>query len=162
MHPVRLRRLESDFRAAQAFIAAAEGRVTMLSSTGSPPESYVFLFQCRSLLQLTPSGPVFGWQHHVRFQCSAAYPAQPPFVTMLSPLVHPHVWPNRVFCMGTWNPSQKLDSQLQRVGAILTYDPAAINLRSVADDAAATWVRSQQHALPLDRSFPSAVSVFHW
>jgi ubiquitin-protein ligase len=79
---------------------------------------------------------------------------------MLSPLVHPHVWPNRVFCLGTWRPSEKLDSLLHRVASILTYDPAAINWRSVADDAAAAWARNNQKMLPLDRSFPAAVSSY--
>ncbi len=160
MHPVRLRRLRSDLLAARAFVEASEGRASILSITGDPPDSpdsYVFVFHCRSLAALTPAGPVFAEQHHVRFQCSAAYPATPPFVTMLSPLSHPHVWPNRVFCLGTWKPSEKLDSLLQRIASILTFDPSAINLRSVADDAAATWTRTHQHLLPLDRPFPSAV-----
>jgi hypothetical protein len=157
MHPVRLRRLQTDLIAARAFVAASEGRVSILSTTGDPPDTYVLAFHCRSLVDITPSGPVFAQRHHVRFQCSAAYPAHPPFVTMLSPLLHPHIWPNRVFCLGTWKPSEKLDSLLHRVGSILCFDPAAINWRSVADDSAAPWARANQHLLPLDRPFPTAV-----
>lgn len=158
MHTVRLRRLQSDLLAARAFVAASKGRASIVSAAGDAPESYVFVFRCRSLVGLEPHGPVFGSVHHVRFQCSAAYPAQPPFVTMLSPLLHPHVWPNRVFCLGSWKPTHKLDSLLARVAEILTYDPAAINPRSVADDTAATWARNNTALLPLDRPYPTAVS----
>lgn len=157
MHPVRRRRLQTDLLSAHAFIAASTGRVALLSSIGDPPESYVFEFRCRSLTALAPSGPVFADRHQVHLQYSAAYPAQPPFITMLSPLLHPHIWPNRVFCLGTWRPAEKLDHLLQRVAAILTYDPAAINWRSIADDSAVAWARAHAHLLPLDRPFPASV-----
>jgi ubiquitin-protein ligase len=158
VHPVRRRRLFSDLAAVQALIASSENLISLQSATGNPPESYVFIFRCRSLSALTSSGPVFTDQHHVRIHCSAAYPAQPPFASMLTPVVHPHIWPNRLLCLGTWKPHEKLDSLLQRIGAILAYDPAAINWRSVADDDAATWARNHQHLFPLDSYFSSIVA----
>ena len=159
MHPVRRRRLLSDLAAAQRVASASEGRIILQSAAGDPPESYVFLFRCRSLSALTPQGPVFTDQHFVRLQCSAAYPAQPPFATMLSPVIHPHIWPNSLLCLGTWKPHEKFDSLLQRIGSILCYDPSAINWRSVADDAAAAWARTQQHLFPLDHPFPSVATT---
>jgi hypothetical protein len=49
MHPVRHRRLLSDLAAVQRFAAASEGRIVLQSAIGDPPESYVFIFRCRSL-----------------------------------------------------------------------------------------------------------------
>jgi hypothetical protein len=154
MHPVRHRRLLSDHAAAKAYIAASDGRIRMESATGNPPDTWILLFCCRSLSALTAERPTFTDRHYVKVQCSAAYPAHAPFVTMLSPLVHPHVWDTGVLCQGTWNPSEKLDNLLQRIGSILTFDPAAINLRSVANNEAAEWIRPRMSLLPFAKSFP--------
>lgn len=159
MHPVRRRRLLSDLAAVQRLAAASEGRIVLQSASGDPPDSYVLVFHCRSLSALSPRGPVFTDQHHVKLHCLAAYPAQPPFATMLTPVVHPHIWPNRVLCLGSWKPHEKLDSLVQRIGSILCYDPVAINWRSVADDEAAAWARTHQNLFPLDHPFPSVATL---
>lgn len=158
MSKVRDRRLGSDFAAAQAMAMDSHGRLRIEVVRGDPPESYVFVFRCRSLVDLTKRGPVYADSHRVRIQLTAEYPATPPFASMLSPLVHPHVWPNRTICLGVWNPTEKLDSVLGRIGSILTYDPAGLNWRSVVNDVAASWAQQHLGLLPLDRLFaPSAV-----
>lgn len=154
---VRERRLESDFTAAQAVVLASRQRIIIEESFGSPPDSYHFLFRCRSVSKLISDVASYREEHRVSIQFSSGYPAQPPFATMLTPVVHPHIWPNGTLCLGSWNPGEKLDSLLQRIGSILIYDPAALNWRSVADDAVAIWAKRNMDLFPLDQPFFSAV-----
>jgi ubiquitin-protein ligase len=156
---VRERRLQSDFIAAQAVVLASRQRIIIEESFGSPPESYHFLFRCRCVSKLTSDAVLYGEEHRVSIKFSSGYPAQPPFATMLTSAVHPHIWPNGTLCLGSWKPGEKLDSLLQRIGAILTYDPAALNWRSVADDAAAIWAKQNLDLFPLDQPFFSAVPL---
>ena len=154
---VRDRRLESDFMAAQAVVLASRQRIMIEESFGSPPESYHFLFRCRSVSKIVSDVAFYREEHRVAIQFPSGYPAQPPFAAMLTPVIHPHIWPNGTLCLGSWKPGEKLDSLLQRIGAILTYDPIALNWRSVADDAAAIWAKQNLDLFPLDRPFFSAV-----
>jgi ubiquitin-protein ligase len=156
-NPVRERRLESDFIAAQAVVLASRQRIIIEESFGSPPASYHFLFRCRCVSKLTPDGPIYREEHRVNIQFSSGYPAQPPFAAMLTPAIHPHIWPNGTLCLGSWKPGEKLDSLLQRIGSILTYDPSALNWRSVADDSAAIWAKQNLDLFPLDQPFFSAI-----
>ena len=158
MNTVRERRLRSDFDAAQAMVTESCGRLDMELHRGAPPESYVFIYNCRGLAEIIATGPVYSHTHRVRIQLPASYPAAPPIAAMLSPLFHPHVWPNRALCLGSWNPGEKLDSILGRIGAILTYDPDGLNWRSVANDAAASWARRHVHLFPLDKPYAHSAS----
>lgn len=153
MNPVRERRLRSDYEAVQAFIAASGGRVSLETHTGQPPESYHFVFRCRSVIGIENGEAVFGSQHRVRVYLPAQYPVAPPVASLRSPLLHPHIWPNGTVCLGTWNPAEKLDSILSRIGAILVFDPAGMNWRSVANEDAVPWTREHTKELPLDALF---------
>lgn len=159
MHPVRRRRLVSDFYAAQTLCLAMGRRIVLENVTGDPPEGYIFAFQCRSLSTLGREGATYTQQQRVRLYLPAAYPAQAPLATILTPVLHPHIYPDRTFCLGSWRPQEKLDSLLLRIGSTLCFDPAAINPRSVADDDAAAWVRRNKELLPLDPDFLSLLTA---
>jgi ubiquitin-protein ligase len=157
MNAVRERRLHSDYTAAQAAVLASRRRIVIQEAFGDPPEKYQFLFCGQGIASLGPSGPVYREEHTVSVHFPNLYPAQAPIATMLTPVFHPHVWPNGTICIGAWKPTEKLDTLLQRIGDILIYAPAALNWRSVADDAAATWARQNLDLFPLDQPFFSAI-----
>jgi ubiquitin-protein ligase len=157
VNAVKERRLLSDYNAAQAAVMTSRMRIVIEEALGQPPESYHFLFRCNSIAALHADEPVYRQEHRVSIKFPALYPAQAPIATILTPILHPHVWPNGTVCLGGWNPVEKLDSLLQRIGSILTYNPAALNWRSVANDMAATWAKQNQDLFPLDQPFFSAV-----
>jgi ubiquitin-protein ligase len=157
MSPVRERRLRSDYEAVQAFIAASDGRVVLEAQTGPLAETYHLVFRCRSVLSIDDDKAMFGSQHRVRIYLPAQYPMAAPVAALRTPLFHPHVWPNGTVCLGTWNPAEKLDSVLARIGSILVFDPAGLNWRSVANEAAVPWARDHAKELPLDALFAAPV-----
>jgi ubiquitin-protein ligase len=156
VNPVRERRLQSDYAAARAVCMASRQRIVIEECLGDPPEVYHLLYHCLGVARLDPNtnSPVFAEQHRVFVQFPAQYPAQPPLLRILSPVVHPHVWSNGTVCLGAWRPTEKLDSLLQRIGDILTY---ALNWRSVANDEAAAWARQNLDLFPLDSPLFTAI-----
>jgi ubiquitin-protein ligase len=157
VNPVRERRLRSDYTAARAVCMASRQRIVLEECIGDPPEAYHFLYHCLGLVRIDADTPIYAEQHRVFVQYPAQYPAQPPVLRVLSPIVHPHVWHNGTVCLGAWRPTEKLDSLLQRVGDILTYAPAALNWRSVANDEAAVWARQNLDLFPLDQPLFTAI-----
>jgi ubiquitin-protein ligase len=159
VNAVRERRLHSDYAAAQAAVMTSRMRIVIEEAFGQPPEAYHFLFHCTSVAAVDSDRPVYRQEHRVSVKFPALYPAQAPIATILTPIVHPHIWPNGTVCLGSWRPVEKLDSLLQRIGSILTYNLAALNWRSVANDAAAMWAKQNQDLFPLDQPFFSAIPV---
>lgn len=159
MNPVRERRLLSDLAAAEAACRASRQRIVLDEAVGDPPAAFHFRFRCVGVVGLEGDRAVYGEEHRVYVRFPPLYPAEPPTVQMLTPVVHPHVWPNGTMCLGTWRVTEKLDSLLQRIGDMLTYAPAALNWRSVADDRAAAWARQHQELFPLDQPLFTAVPV---
>jgi ubiquitin-protein ligase len=157
VNPVRERRLRSDYTAARAVCMASRQRIVLEECLGDPPEAYHFVYHCLGVARMEGNTPVYAEQHRVFVQFPAQYPAQAPLLRILSPAVHPHVWANGVVCLGAWRPTEKLDSLLQRVGDILTYAPAALNWRSVANDEAAAWARQNLDLFPLDQPLFTAI-----
>src|SRR5579875_346328 len=157
MNPVRERRLYTDLTAAEAACLASRRRIVLDEAIGDPPDRYHFRFRCVGITRLEGDQPVYAEEHRVYIQFPPLYPAQPPLVRLLTPVIHPHIWPNGVVCLGGWRPTEKLDSLLQRVGDLLTYAPAALNWRSVADDCAAAWARRHQDLFPIDQPLFAAI-----
>ena len=151
MHPARRLRLESDYLAAQSFVSESANLVALDQAQGDPPERYHFIFFLRSLAALPASGPVFSKRHFVEVHLPAAYPAQAPVVTALTPLIHPHVYANGTLCLGGWHRSQPLNGLLSRIVRVLTYEPQAINWQSVANPQAALWAQGNRELFPLER-----------
>jgi len=157
VNPVRERRLHSDLAAARAVCMASRQRIVLEDCVGDPPEAYHFLYHCLGVARVVGDKVDYAEQHRVFVQFPVLYPAQPPALRILTPVVHPHVWANGTVCLGTWRPTVKLDSLLQRVGDILTYAPTALNWRSVANDEAAAWARRNVDLFPLDQPLFTAI-----
>jgi ubiquitin-protein ligase len=156
MNSVRQRRLLSDYDGVMALVRASDERLVVKSTTGTPPDTYRLLFHCRSVVKFDDDAAIFGRDHYVRIYLPAAYPAVAPVATMLSQVLHPHIWPNRVVCLGPWSPQEKLSSVLLRIASILIYEPGSLNWRSVADESVVPWALRNQELLPLDMPWTSA------
>jgi hypothetical protein len=90
------------------------------------------------------------------------HPFEPPVTTLLTPIVHPHVFSSGVICIGThWQPSEGLDLFVNRVVRLLAFDPSQINPGSVANAAAMAWYRDTRRRHP-DRfpTDPAALAAF--
>src|SRR5438132_10648493 len=96
-------RLQADYEHVVALANNSGGALGIESMRGNPPDEYVLRYQCRSVERLQDGKPVYRDQHRVRVKLPAKYPSPsaPPVVEMLTPIYHPHVYPNRTVCMGS-------------------------------------------------------------
>lgn len=156
---VRSRRLGSDFDAVMKITEQSNGRLVVESTAGTPPDTYRLLFNCKSVVAEKDGEATFATTHHVRVYLPAAYPAIAPVATVLTPVLHPHIWPNRTVCLGPWNPAEKLDSVVRRIASMLVYDPTSFNWRSVADESIVPWAQRNLAHFPLDEPLWSAKSA---
>lgn len=97
----------------------------------------------------------------IEIELGLRYPFQPPKVTVLTPVFHPHVFPSGIVCIGTrWSPSEGMDLFVRRIARLLAYDVLLINPNSIANLGAFHWYESQRlrhpEAFPTD---PAAVAL---
>lgn len=156
MSTLRERRLLHDQRSLQRLVQEMRGRMEIEKVDGDPASLYILAFRCRSIASMRNGQPDYARQQRVRIQFPAQYPAEPPQAVMLSPIFHPHVWPNRTICLGKWSPAEKLDSLVLRIASILVFDPTQFNWKSVANHEAAVWAQHNPKLFPLDDLFVPA------
>jgi hypothetical protein len=165
---VRTRRLRHDHEALLRLCEQTRQRIVLERVEGEPPGLYVLALHCRSVACLQDGQPLFTTRPRVRIQLPALYPAEPPQAAVLSPIFHPHIWPNRMVCLGKWSPAEKLDSLVLRIASILIFDPAQFNWKSVANHEAAAWAQHHPQLFPLDDLFqpappqPSTGRLLQW
>ncbi len=153
MSTLRERRLLHDQMSLQRLVRETQGRIEIEKVEGDPAGLYILAFHCRSIATVLRGEPTYTRLPRVRIQFPAQYPAEPPQAIMLSPIFHPHVWPNRTLCLGKWSPAEKLDSLVLRIASILVFDPAQFNWKSVANHEAAVWAQHHLKLFPLDDLF---------
>ncbi len=155
MSTVRERRLRHDHDALLRLCEQTHQRIAVERAEGNPPSVYVLALHGRSVACLQDGQPLYTTRPRVRIQFPAQYPAEPPQASVLSPIFHPHIWPNRMVCLGKWSPAEKLDSLVLRIASILIFDPAQFNWKSVANHEAAAWAQHHLQLFPLDDLFQS-------
>jgi len=146
-------RLQADYVAVQALAKASGGTLLVESANGSPPADYVIAFKCRGIEAVNEAGrPIYRTVHKLRVKLPAKYPAPfaPPQVEVLTPLFHPHVYPNRTVCLGVWQTSEFLDELVLRLGAMLQFDKRCLNIKDPANEAAVEWAQKNLILLPTD------------
>jgi ubiquitin-protein ligase len=162
MSKARELRLLADYEHLRALTEGSGGTITIESVQGRPPDQYVLVYRCRSIERLNGEKPVFRDLHRVRIKLPANYPAPsaPPVVDMLTPIYHPHVYPNRSVCMGSWETTEYLEDFALRMGALLQYDRRYLNVKDPANEEAMYWVSRNLVLLPTDdRTFVSAAKT---
>ena len=150
---VILRRRQADLERLRKLAAANPGRIEIVAVEGEPPSTIRFRLNCQSVVELPAAGqPVLGNRHLLRVQFGQRYPLEPPLVYVESPIANPHVFPTtRRICIGAaWTPSETLDLFVQRVWAILAWDPQIIDPNSPANLTALKWSEDHRHRLPIE------------
>lgn len=149
----RLRRLHSDFELVNRLFAA-NARIRLLRTEGTPPDRYVFAVQVAGL---APEGEVAGrpvGEHQVEIYLPADYPRRPPFCRMLTPVFHPNIDPQKI-CIGDhWSAGQSLPQMVVRIAEMLCFQ--SYNLKSPLNAAAAAWAEKNLELLPLEKGDLSA------
>lgn len=145
-------RLQSDYQHLKALADGSGGTLVIETATGRPPDQYVLLFKCRSIERLADGKPVYRTLHRMKIRLPAKYPAPsaPPQAQMLTPIFHPHVYPNGEICMGSWETSEYLDMFVLRMGASLQFDRRYLNVRDPANEQATYWANRNLILLPTD------------
>jgi hypothetical protein len=145
-------RLQSDYAGVLALVHASRGTLRIDEVKGRPPDAYTLTYRCRGIESLKAGKPVYRATHSVRIQLPARYPAPsaPPIVKMLTPIFHPHVYPNLEVCMGSWQTSEYLEDFVLRLGALIQYDRIYMNVRDPANEEAVDWARKNLILLPTD------------
>lgn len=151
MASVRDRRLTADFESVTRLLAGSGSAIELASTSGRPPVQYVLTYRCPGILRLVDGQKTEITQSHsVQIDLPAAYPAQAPTVRFLTPIFHPHVWPQtNLVCIGRWTISEQLDQLLLRIGALIQYDPQYFDFKSPANRAAAEWAARSMRLFPL-------------
>jgi ubiquitin-protein ligase len=150
---VRQRRLESDHARVTALARDSGGTVIVESTRGAPPVEYRLTLVCRGLERLEGGRAYARARHTVLICLPDGYPSPsaPPQVRFVTPVFNPHVYSNNVVCLGGWLVNEHLDQLVLRLGALIQYDPQALNLGSAANSVAAQWAHRHTASLPLGR-----------
>lgn len=145
-------RLQADYEHVRALADRSGGSLVIESVRGEPPDQYVLAYHCRGIERLQNGKPIYRNLHRVQIRLPAKYPAPsaPPHVRMLTPIFHPHVYPNLEVCMGHWRTTEFLEEFVLRLGALIQYDRRYLDVRDPANEAAVDWARKNLLLLPTD------------
>jgi len=148
---VRDRRLDSDWAKLRQLADCSGSTVRILSTSGKPPHSYTITLRCTGVERVTGNKPILRHEHTIEIQLPAAYPspAGRPIVTFLTPIFHPHVFPNLKVCLGSTLVGEYLDSLVLRIGALIQCDPKYFDFNSPANREAAQWAQRNLELFPL-------------
>lgn len=142
------KRLESDRERLRRLVARAPDLVSVDRELGTPPRHYQLTLRCRGLAAIAQP-PRFATEHRLQILLPDDYPLEEPSITIVTPLVHPHVWTNGDVCLGSWRPTEYLDLLVCRLFRIIQMDPAFINKKSPANISALRWAATNMQLLPL-------------
>lgn len=145
-------RLQSDYEHLRKLALNSGGTFEIETVRGRPPDQYILIYRCRSIESLKDGKPVFSDLHRVQIDLPSKYPAPfaAPHVKMLTPIWHPHVYKNRVVCMGSWITSEFLDDFALRLGSLLQFEKEFFDIRDPANEEAVDWARKNLLLFPTD------------
>jgi len=145
-------RLQSDYQHLRKLADESGGTLEIAEVRGRPVDHYLLIYRCRGIERLDNGRPVYRDLHRVSIRLPSKYPAPiaPPVVQLLTPLYHPHVYENRVVCMGSWQTSEFLDEFVLRLGALLQYEREYLAIRDPANDEAVEWAKRNRILFPTD------------
>ena len=149
---VIVRRRQADLERLHELAAANPGRIDILAVEGDPPSTIRFRLNCRSITGFSGGLPTYGNGHHLKLAFGERYPMEQPLVYLDSPIWNPHIFgTTKRICFGNaWTPSETLDVFVQRVWAILAWDPQIIDPNSPANLDALRWSETNRNMLPVE------------
>lgn len=142
---VRRARLEADYEEMRSI----RGDIISWQAIGIPPSEYLVTFNIRSFINPTQQRG----QHRLRIILSPNHPFEKPVVMMheMSPIFHPHIWPDGKVCIGNWDYREGLGSFVVKMARLFQYDPELIDPYSIANYNAADWFYANPTLFPTDR-----------
>lgn len=145
-------RLKADHEHLQQLARRSGGTIAVESARGRPPDDYVIVFRCRGIERLEGGKPVYRQLHRVHIRLPARYPAPsaPPAARMLTPLFHPHVYPDQTICIGFWQTTENLESFVLRLGDMLRLSRQYLNVKDPANQEAMDWLAKNLILTPTD------------
>ena len=144
------KRLETDYQKVIELVGRSNGALKLLRTTGTPPRTYEFEFNCPSLVMGRLGSPEVKYQHRVEVSLGTDYPFTKPGARMLTPIFNPHIFSTGTFCLGSqWRPTETLDTLIIWIGAILVMDPKVLDFNSPANGEANQWAQENLSRLPL-------------
>ena len=145
-------RLQTDYEQVRALAENSGGRLVIESTKGRPPDEYLLVYHCRTVEAVRDGTPIYRFVSRVRIKLPARYPvpSAPPIVEMRTPIFNPHVYPNRVVCMGSWKTTEYLEDVVLRVGAMLQFDRRYMRILDPANEQAMYWITKNLRLLPTD------------
>lgn len=150
LEDARTRRLKADLEKLRALEARSGGALAIESTSGTPPSSFIVRLRCRGIERVVGDKPVLRDEHRLEIKVAAAYPLAAPYVRLLTPIFHPHVFENNQVCLGSrWVVGEGLDNLVVRLGAILRGAPEYFDFNSPANGAAADWYEEHPDLFPL-------------
>lgn len=146
----RSRRLKVDLEKLQALAARSGGALVIVSTAGTPPSRFVLRLNCMGVEKAEADKPAVRQEHRLEIKVPAAYPLAAPYVRLLTPVFHPHVFENGQVCLGSrWVVGEGLDNLVVRLAAILRGDPDYFDFESAANGKAADWFENHLDLFPL-------------
>ena len=149
----RTARLQEDQALLQAL--AANNSILRVESQGEPADRYVLTFRGKGLARdVSQSGEVSVVElHQVELRLPYAYPASPPDIRWLTPLLHPNVSFSGFVNMNDmglpWTPDVGLDVIVERLWDIAR--SAYLNLDRATNYSAKNWYEDEcKFQLPVD------------
>ena len=145
-------RLQADYEQVRELAANSGGRLVIESTKGRPPDEYVLTYHCRSIEAVKDGKPVYCAFSRVRIKLPSRYPAPSaaPVAEVQTPTFNPHVYANRVVCMGSWQTTEYLEDLVLRLGAMLQFDRRYMDILDPANEQAMFWVTRNLLHLPTD------------
>ncbi|MCS7079651.1 MAG: hypothetical protein NZ585_06335 [Chloracidobacterium sp.] len=115
-----------------------------------PATDYVVTLRVRSYISPTMTRD----EHQIRILLSPNHPFEKPTVMMhgMTPIFHPHVWPDGKICIGQWDFREGLASFVVKLARLFQFDPQLIDPHSIANYKAADWFYANPNLFPCDQS----------
>lgn len=143
---VRRARLAADYEEMRTI----RGSVIHWQNFDVPPTDYVITFHLRSYVSPTTTRD----EHRIRIILSPNHPFEKPTVMMhgMTPIFHPHVWPDGKVCIGHWDYREGLASFVIKLARLFQFDPQLIDPYSIANYKAADWFYANPTLFPCDQA----------
>lgn len=115
-----LERLLEDFKSH----TSGDNSVELEEVLGDPPDRLLMLLRCESVIDFAQDGaPIIGNEHRILLSIPSDYPMALPQVRVLTPILHPHVYPSHegLVCYGYRDPMESLYVFVKQIQRLLSY-----------------------------------------
>ncbi|MBX7223099.1 MAG: hypothetical protein K1Y36_24345 [Blastocatellia bacterium] len=143
---VRIARLSADYEEMKTI----RGPLIHWQGNEIPPSEYIVTLRVRSYISPTTTRD----EHRLRVILSPHHPFEKPTVMMyeMTPIFHPHVWPDGKVCIGNWDFREGLASFVIKLARIFQFDPQLVDPYSIANYKAADWFYANPTLFPCDQT----------